>query len=186
MTMCVLVIIIYLILSPCEYCLYTHVVSLLLCIKQTRALRTVAFLSIPSPASTSGYLWLIDTTGVYCLRAHAIGQHAKSLNSQLQQINFDTMCVQQAKDYLLELVEKEEKLLRERNTPDDTERIKQECRYWNDGDGSFQSSLSWDTMAGKGIGIHIDLSGDDKLTHLISPTAVEYVHVQWKTYDGII
>lgn len=120
----------------------------------TRALRTVAFLSIPSPISRESFLWLIDASGAYQIRAHAVGTNSEYFNTKIQQMNFDKISVHEARNYILDIVEKEEICLREANSFKIIENSEEECRYWNRSNG-----LS---------------------TVQILPVAVEYVHAHWE------
>ena len=57
--------------------------------------------------SPGGYLWLVDTTGAYRVRAHAIGIGAECINKQLMTTDFSKLTVEEGVQFLLDIVKKE-------------------------------------------------------------------------------
>lgn len=54
--------------------------------------------------SPGGYLWLIDATGAYRVRAHALGLGSPTLNQALCSINFSNVTKEEAATLLLETI----------------------------------------------------------------------------------
>jgi 20S proteasome alpha/beta subunit len=63
-------------------------------------------------AENPGYLWLVDATGAYRVRAHAVGggPMAGTINECLEETDFSTMDSQEASKKLLEMFHKLEDL----------------------------------------------------------------------------
>jgi 20S proteasome alpha/beta subunit len=75
----------------------------------SRAMSCVGLLSVSG--KTEGFLWLVDATGSYRVRAHAVGNGAKIINKRLRKINFSSMkcqeCIEQLMKIMMETSEDE-------------------------------------------------------------------------------
>lgn len=64
-----------------------------------RGLSCVSLLS-----TTEGNLWLVDATGAYRTRAHAIGQGSQFVNQRLSKVDFSKMSVEKGASKLLDII----------------------------------------------------------------------------------
>lgn len=68
----------------------------------SRALSCVGLLSVSG--KTEGLLWLVDATGSYRVRAHAVGNGAKVINRRLRKVNFSSMTCQECVEELMKIM----------------------------------------------------------------------------------
>jgi 20S proteasome alpha/beta subunit len=76
----------------------------------SRALSCVGLLASCSSSSGSicrgdgGSLWLVDATGAYRVRAHAVGNGAKTINQRLTKVDMSSMSCEECREQLLKLL----------------------------------------------------------------------------------
>jgi hypothetical protein len=95
----------------CHDCIvYTYLFPLPLPLSQQRALSCVGLLATGGRQEGDDCgLWLVDATGAYRVRAHAVGLGAKTINERLRRIDFSSLTRNQGALRLLETIVEEPK-----------------------------------------------------------------------------
>ena len=72
------------------------------CLDNSRSLSCVGLLSIFG--NNQGYIWLVDATGSYQVRAHAVGNGSAVINERLRKVDFSSMTCKEGIGQLIKLM----------------------------------------------------------------------------------